>query len=483
MLREKEGLIKWGMIVLDTFIIGVSFFIAYFIRFKFHVFYKLDIFPSHQVISPTIGNVQYLPVMVLIVLLWVFMLSLNGMYASVRTKTLLEIIWINIKAAFLTLLSFGSLAFILKIHFVSRIFIIIFAVVAFLLLNLDKWLVYEIRHYVRVKGHNLRYFLIAGTGPRAEKFIKIIAEHPEWGIEVMGLVDDDVSRVGKKVCGVEVIGTLSNIEHILQYKVIDEVVFIVPRSWLDRIQESIEICETQGVRAHVAADLFNLNIARAKYGELVGFPLLTFETTFAMEWQLFIKRSIDLVVSFIGLIFLFPLFLIVAILIKLTSPGPVFFKQRRVGFNGRFFILFKFRSMTKDAQNKVADVLHLNEMGGPVFKIKDDPRVTPLGKFLRKTSIDELPQLYNILIGHMSLVGPRPPLPVEVNEYELWHRRRLSMRPGLTCLWQISGRNKMVDFDEWMRLDLKYLDNWSLWLDFRILVKTIPTVLFGIGAR
>ncbi|MFC1645702.1 sugar transferase [Candidatus Omnitrophota bacterium] len=484
MLREKEDLIKWCMILLDALIIVLSFLLAYFIRTKFHVFYKLDLFPSQQVVREAvgIGYVQYLPVMFLIILLWLLMLSLNGMYASVRTKALLDIIWINIKAAFLTLFSFSSLAFALKIHFVSRAFIIILALVSFVLLNLEKWLVYEIRHYVRKKGHNLRYLLIAGTGPRAEKFINIINAHPEWGIEVMGLVDEDVAKVGQKVYGIEIIGTLSNIEHILQYKVIDDVVFIVPRSWLDRIQESIQICETQGVKAHVAADLFNLNIARARYSELVGFPLLTFDTSFAMEWQLLVKRTIDLSVSFFSLIFLSPLFLIVAISIKLASPGPVFFKQRRVGFNGRFFTLFKFRSMSKDAQKKMTEVMHLNEMKGPVFKIKNDPRITPFGRFMRKTSIDELPQLYNILMGHMSLVGPRPPIPVEVNEYELWHRRRLSMRPGLTCLWQISGRNE-VDFDEWMRLDLKYLDNWSLWLDFRILVKTIPAVLFGVGAR
>ena len=380
------------------------------------------------------------------------------------------------------MLAFGSLAFIFRIHFVSRVFVILFMAIAFSLLILEKWAVYSSRSYVRKKGFNIRYSLIVGTGPRAEKFIKNIEAHPEWGIKIIGLVDDDVSKVGKKVCGHEIIGTIDNIQHILQYQVIDEVVFIVPRMWLERIQDSIQVCETQGVRTHVAADLFNLSIARAKYNDLEGFPLLTFDTSFAMEWQLCIKRSIDLFVSLLCLIVLFPIFLIVSILIKFTSRGTIFFKQRRVGLNGRNFNLYKFRSMYKDAQNKFVDVAHLNEMKGPVFKMKDDPRITPLGKFLRKTSIDELPQLYNVLVGHMSLVGPRPPIPAEVNEYQLWHRRRLSMRPGLTCLWQISGRNK-IDFDEWMRLDLKYLDNWSLWLDFEILVKTIPTVLFGVGAR
>ncbi len=481
MLRERENLTKWLMIISDIVVVNVSFLIAYFFRIHFHLFYKFDIFPSKQVVTPSVGGLQYIPVLILLTLIWILMFSLNGMYFSIRTKTAIEIIWINIKAAFLTVLCFSSLAFILKIQFVSRFLFIIFIAIALFILIFEKLLVFVILHYVRKKGFNVRYMLIVGTGPRAEKFINLINSHPEWGIKIIGLVDNDISKIGQKAYDIEIIGTLDNLQRILQYKVVDEVIFVVPRSWLDRIQESIRVCETQGVRAHLAADLFNLSIARARYNDLRGFPLLSFETTFAMEWQLFIKRFVDLFVSFFGLILLFPLFLVVAILSKLTSEGPVFFKQRRVGINGRFFILYKFRSMRKDAQSRMFDVMSLNEMSGPVFKAKDDPRITPLGKFLRKTSIDELPQLYNVLVGHMSLVGPRPPIPAEVNDYELWHRRRLSMRPGLTCLWQISGRNQ-INFDEWMELDLKYLDNWSLWLDFKILAKTIPVVLFGVGA-
>jgi exopolysaccharide biosynthesis polyprenyl glycosylphosphotransferase len=197
--------------------------------------------------------------------------------------------------------------------------------------------------------------------------------------------------------------------------------------------------------------------------------------------QLFIKRGVDIIVSSTGLLVLSPLFLLVGFIIKLSSRGPVLFTQYRAGLNGRKFTLYKFRTMYNDAYKKLSDVEKLNEMDGPVFKIKNDPRVTPFGRFLRKFSIDELPQLYNVFIGHMSLVGPRPPLPKEVDQYELWQRRRLSMRPGLTCLWQIRGRNK-VDFNQWMKLDLEYIDTWSLKLDFYILVKTVPVVLFGIGA-
>jgi exopolysaccharide biosynthesis polyprenyl glycosylphosphotransferase len=184
-----------------------------------------------------------------------------------------------------------------------------------------------------------------------------------------------------------------------------------------------------------------------------------------------------------ALLVLSPIFAVTALLVKLTSEGPVFFVQKRVSMNGRIFNLFKFRTMIKDAEAKLAELQHLNEMKGPVFKLEKDPRITSVGAFLRKTSIDELPQLWNVLRGDMSLVGPRPPLPSEVEQYDDWQRRRISMRPGITCLWQIQGRNRITDFDDWARLDLKYIDNWSLWLDLKILLKTIPAVLFRVGSK
>ncbi|MFH0753882.1 MAG: sugar transferase, partial [Candidatus Omnitrophota bacterium] len=196
-----------------------------------------------------------------------------------------------------------------------------------------------------------------------------------------------------------------------------------------------------------------------------------------------VKRLMDIVLSGIALVIFSPFLGITALLVKLSSHGPVFFTQDRVSVNGRIFKLYKFRTMVVDAEAKLEELKHLNEMQGPAFKLTNDPRVTPLGKFLRKMSIDELPQLWNVFVGHMSLVGPRPPLPAEVEKYGDWQRRRLSMRPGITCLWQIGGRNRITDVDEWIRLDLRYIDNWSLWLDIKILFKTVPAVLFGIGAK
>lgn len=216
---------------------------------------------------------------------------------------------------------------------------------------------------------------------------------------------------------------------------------------------------------------------------MLGFPLLTFETTSDKHQELIFKRIIDIIVSAIGLVMMAPIFLVVAIVIKYTSEGPVLFAQERCSLNGRRFKLYKFRTMVKDAEGKLKDLMAFNQMGGPAFKMDNDPRVTAVGKFLRKSSLDEFPQLYNVLRGDMSLIGPRPPLPSEVEKYDFWQRRRLSMRPGLTCLWQVSGRNKIKDFDEWARLDLKYIDEWSPLLDTKIFFKTIPTVLFGIGAK
>lgn len=481
MLKEQEKLIRRAFMLLDALVVTLAFFAAYFLRVHFHAFYKFDLISSAQVIGVPASLQQYLLVLFLWVPLWMLMLAFNGLYRPLRTRVFLEVAWDIIKAAFFSVLAFGSLAFILKIHFVSRMFFVIFIGMSTGLLILERWTLVSISHYMRRKGYNFRRLLLVGTGPRAERFVEMIKAHPEWGLQINGLIDDETKKVGKKFFGIRVIGLLSDIPRILREKVIDEVIFVVPRMWLERIQKSIAACELQGVKTSVAADLFDLKIARAKQTDLNGFPLMSFETTFGQEWQLLAKRAFDLTASVLGLIALLPFLLIIAALIKLTSPGLVFFRQKRMGVNGRIFNLYKFRTMYKDAEEKLAELEHLNEMEGPVFKIKNDPRITPLGRFLRKMSIDELPQLFNVFMGHMSLVGPRPPIPDEVDKYELWQRRRLSMRPGITCLWQAGGRNK-IGFDKWMELDLKYIDNWSLWLDFKILMKTIPVVLFGIGA-
>lgn len=482
MLKENEAVIRKLTILFDAFIVSLAFFLAYFLRNHWHKFYKLDLIPSTRIIARTTASISdYLIFLFFVVLLWCFMLYLNGMYRSIRTKTLHEIVWIILTSSFFANLALGAVIFLLKLQFISRIFFVIFVIISLAFILLEKITVFSIMHYVRKQGYNYRRLLIVGKGRRAASFIKKIQDHPEWAFKIIGAIDDGPGRGAKKVKDVNSVGNLEDIYEILHKNTIDEVVFVVPRSRLNYIENAIHACETEGVKATVAVDLFDLKIARSRLTELEGIPLVTFETTVAQESQLIVKRAIDIVTSGLGIILLSPLLFIVAVIIKLTSSGPVFFTQIRVGLNGRKFKFYKFRTMHKGAEKKLSELKAYNEMKGPVFKMKKDPRIMPVGRILRKFSIDELPQLFNVFVGHMSLIGPRPPIPKEVAEYECWQRRRLSMRPGITCLWQVSGRNK-IDFDEWMKMDLEYLDNWSLWFDFKILIKTIPVVMFGIGA-
>jgi exopolysaccharide biosynthesis polyprenyl glycosylphosphotransferase len=241
------------------------------------------------------------------------------------------------------------------------------------------------------------------------------------------------------------------------------------------------LCEERGTTARVTIDFFPHIISKTHLEEMDGLPLLTFSTTPKNELLLILRRIFDMIGSIVLILLLSPLLLLIILLIRLESPGPVIYRQVRVGLNGRKFTFFKFRSMVQGADERRNDLAVHNIMSGPVFKMRDDPRVTRVGRFLRKSSLDELPQLVNVLWGDMSFVGPRPPIPEEVEQYQGWQRRRLSMKPGITGLWQVSGRNQ-IDFDQWMKLDLEYIDHWSLWLDFKILLKTIPTVIFGRGA-
>ena len=253
---------------------------------------------------------------------------------------------------------------------------------------------------------------------------------------------------------------------------------------LERVESVIQLCEIEGVEAWLVADFFATQIARASFDEMFGHPLLVFRSTPEASWQMLAKLLLDFFGALILILLAAIPMLVIALLIKLTSPGPAIFRQQRSGLNGSPFTIFKFRTMATNAEQFKHELAAMNEMTGPVFKVTNDPRVTAFGKFLRKFSLDELPQLFNVLRGEMSLVGPRP-LPVdEVKRFsDLAHRRRLSVKPGLTCLWQVSGRNEISDFKEWVRLDLEYIDNWSIWLDLQILLRTIPAVFLAAGAK
>jgi len=312
--------------------------------------------------------------------------------------------------------------------------------------------------------------ILVGSEEKNTEFQKQLDDHPEWDLRVVYRLDPSAA-------------SLDRLPALLHEYAVGCVIFNVSQTYFSEVEKAILACEIEGVETWLIADFVKTSIARATIDDFHGKPVLVFRTAPETSWQLVIKRFIDIVGAGLGLLILGPLVMLPTILgIKLTSPGPILFRQRRSGLHGRMFTMYKFRSMVSNAEMLRAELLAFNQMTGPVFKLQDDPRITPLGRFLRHTSIDELPQLWNVLRGDMSLVGPRPLIDREVERFDPWHRRRLSVKPGLTCLWQISGRNN-IDFDQWMKLDLQYIDNWSLGLDLKILLRTIPVVLGGFGAR
>ena len=366
---------------------------------------------------------------------------------------------------------------------VSRVFLVAVFALSYPTLVFCRWGILRFLQSIRNRGYNSRNLLIVGNNGKARLFLDLVAVHPEWGYRIIGLLEKNKPAPGVAwALGLPVLGGIDDLEEILRAFPVDGVVFCTPHDWMVDIQPLLSVCEEMGVTIKIMADFFELPASQMVLEDIDGVPILRYQTTPARLVELMLKRLMDICVSGLLLFLMAPLFMAVAILIKVTMPGPVFFSQKRVGLNGRRFRMWKFRSMVVDAEARKAPLAKANEMAGPVFKISNDPRITQLGKLLRRTSIDELPQLWNVLVGDMSLVGPRPPLPKEVNQYERWQLRRLSMRPGLTCIWQVSGRNE-VSFHEWMEMDLRYIDTWSFVNDLTILARTVPVVITGRGAR
>jgi exopolysaccharide biosynthesis polyprenyl glycosylphosphotransferase len=321
--------------------------------------------------------------------------------------------------------------------------------------------------------------LVVGTGDRAERMGRLLEANGGDGVDLIGFLDDLPGTL--QLDSAYPVYALAELSRLLDKHIVDEVIFAVSGERLRELEELFLLCDEEGVRTRVTFDIFPHAPGRAFLDRLADTPLLTFGGEPHYEIRLLIKRALDFLLASSALILLSPFLLLIVILIKLTSKGPALFGQERCGWNGRRFTLYKFRTMVADAESRKAELEHLN-VKRTAFKIPNDPRVTPLGRWLRKYSIDEAPQLWNILRGEMSIVGPRPAVPREVEQYERWQRRRLRMRPGLTCLWTLAGRDAL-DFDEWMRLDLAYIDRWSLSLDWNIILRTVPHVLTGKGAH
>jgi exopolysaccharide biosynthesis polyprenyl glycosylphosphotransferase len=407
-----------------------------------------------------------------------------GALPGLRGPSFWLLVWFAGRHATIVVVGLLAVAYFGRFDFLSRYSLGAFAVL------LAAGLVIERRFltwwYFRGRPErpdNFLKVLVIGSGDRARRLMRAYQNNSEWGVTFIGLLDPHPRCTVKEVNGVPMLGGVERIADILTGQVVDEVVICLPRSLIDDIHAVIDACGEQAISIKFLADVYDIPAGGSVSLEMVGnWPILNFDPVPLDNGKLIIKRVVDLLLTIPALLVLLPFFALVAVLIKLDSPGPAFFRQPRVGLNKRPFPMIKFRSMYQDAEARLCEVEHLNEAQGPIFKIADDPRITRVGRFLRRTSIDELPQLFNVLLGHMSLIGPRPMSLRDVSRFSLGvQRRRFSVRPGLACLREVSGRSRLT-FDEWLKLDLKYIDEWSLWLDIKILFRLIPVVLRGEGA-
>ena len=365
----------------------------------------------------------------------------------------------------------------------SRAFLGMFVVVEWILLCLFRLNAGRAMGLFRREFGAPNHIMVVGTGEPAMRIARQIEDAADYGVRLTGFLADSPEERRQEIDlrNVYPVRALAELPTLLRQHVIDEVIFAVDSRGLHDMEEILLLCEEEGVRTRIAVDFFPHVNSQVYLDRLGSSPLLTFTATPHDEIRLLVKRATDICVAAAALVALSPFMLLIALLVRVTSPGPAIFRQVRCGLNGRRFVFYKFRSMCMDAETMRASLDHLNEKE-TVFKIPNDPRLTRAGRWLRKFSLDEWPQLWNVLKGDMSLVGPRPPLPDEVEQYKRWQRRRLRMRPGLTCLWVVKGRDR-VDFETWMRMDMEYIDNWSLALDWEILLKTIPQVIIGRGAH
>lgn len=418
-----------------------------------------------------------------LLIVWHGLFSLCGLYRSRRLSSMLADAIDITKASALSTACLGFAAIVFSISMVKVPLLFLFFSFTLFFVFASRVFLKGVLSRARRRGRNLRYVLILGTNPRAIKFAKRISD-PDLGYRILGFVDDKWHGFDDfKKTGFTIACDHDGLAEFLRRNVVDEVAMYLPfGEFYDRCLQAAALCEQQGIILRFEGDIFGLKTARAHAEDLEGDQFIVTNTD-ARDWgALIAKRTLDIVLSFTLLVLLAPLYAVVALLIKLSSQDPVFFLQARVGVNKRRFMIYKFRTMIPHAEDMLSELEKQNEVSGPVFKIKKDPRITPIGRILRRTSIDELPQLINVLKGDMSLVGPRP-LPFRDYEgfNEDWQRRRFSIRPGITCLWQINGRSA-IQFDEWMKLDLQYMDQWSLLLDLKILAQTIPAVWKGSGA-
>jgi exopolysaccharide biosynthesis polyprenyl glycosylphosphotransferase len=469
MLRRDHQIRMQFHQLVDACLFGLSFWVAYALRSDPQIVAWLHLTPLPD---ETLDSPKLVWLYAALIPAAPLILESQNFYNRPLLGPRRAILWPLFKGCVIT--TIGLVLAMYVFHFVTpRGMMAFFGVISFSVVYVKEELVRWALHSKLAQSQSKRRFVLVGTSREIVRMRQELKQHAHEGVEIMAelnLIETPVQQIVNLLHDHSVFGVILSAKH----------------TNFEQVEYVIRACELEGVEVWLIADFFSTQISRTSFDELVGRPLLVFRTTPEASWQGVAKQLADLSGAFLLLVFLsvIPVIPLIALAIKFTSPGPVFFRQKRSGINGKPFTIYKFRTMITNAEQFKHELEAMNEMSGPVFKVTNDPRITPIGKFLRKYSLDELPQLFNVLRGEMSLVGPRP-LPVdEVRRFDnLAHRRRLSVKPGLTCLWQISGRNQISDFKEWVRLDLEYIDNWTIWLDLKILFLTLPVVLRGTGAK
>lgn len=463
MIREREDLLKGVLTIIDLGITAFSLCLAYYIY--------------HGNLEGIRTLEQYWLIGLIILIAWFgFLRSFNSNQFS-RTHSIERIIT---NYFFLTLLGTSGVFFfgyLLKLQDLSRVTLILFGFVNFILLVGFKILLYSLFRKYRAKGYNTRYVIVYADS-KADKFIDELINEQKWGFKIRYIFTQSEAIKQKYGQEYEIKDLDTVLKPVFRSETIDEIMYCIEDFSYENLRNIIYICDLYGVTFNLKYHVLSVLAMPAQLEQYDDHAFFRFAKTPGDFMNLTVKAVFDRVFAFFVLVVFSPLMLLVTILIRVTSKGPAFFKQKRVGLNGRIFTMYKFRTMVKNAEALRAALEKQNEMDGPVFKIKKDPRITKIGSILRKTSLDEFPQFINVLRGEMSVVGPRPPIPSEVEEYDDWQQRRLSMKPGITCIWQVSGRNE-ISFEEWMRMDLQYIDSWSLKLDFQLILKTIRALFSG----
>ena len=465
MLKEREQILEKLSVVFQVILTFACFWGA--------------IFLTNAFLKPVTSDLtQYKIISFIVILIWILLLEQANLGRIGRIK-MYSITFIE----YLTLVTIGNLLLyalikILDFNSISRLVLGVFALLNFVVLYSFKFILSVGMKYFRRRGKNTRQILIIADSDSCY-FIDRLIDTKDWGYRIWAIMSDDSSIKEKYNEELNVIPYERDLSKIIDESTIDEVFYC--KSYLDQneIQKFIYSCAEVGVVFRMQSMLLNYIKMQSSLSFLNQMPFITFRNTPDNYLALKFKAILDIIVSILVIIFASPIMIIISILVKLDG-GPVFFLQKRTGLHGREFYCYKFRTMVINAESLQKTLLDKNEQEGPVFKIRNDPRVTKIGRFLRKTSLDELPQFFNVLKGEMSVVGPRPPIPSEVKQYERWQQRRLSMKPGITCIWQVSGRNN-IPFDQWMKMDMQYIDTWSLKLDFIIILKTIKVIFTGEG--